>query len=79
MINKKLLYENETLAKKMKHEINFLIGETVFLITDPDQFPRLITGIFLSGDKQVTYSLSLESEVSNHFDFEISRGRTILM
>lgn len=42
---------------KMGHELKYLIGQTVYLRTDSEQIPRLITGIGLRPDMAVTYCL----------------------
>jgi hypothetical protein len=53
----------------------FNIGEVVYLKTDPEQFPRIVTGLSVR-TTIVSYELSLGECLSCHYDFEISREVT---
>ena len=57
-------------------DIQFNIGDLVYLVTDPYQYPRIITGIFLR-KTLVSYELSLGENLSAHFDFELSKKPTL--
>lgn len=58
----------------MMIENKFNIGEKVFLITEPEQWERIITGIFIDSNN-IMYRLAYGSTVSLHYDYEISRDR----
>ena len=57
----------------MKYEI----GEIVYLVTDPEQHARIITGINIR-KSGVQYELAFETSASWHYDFEMSRERDII-
>lgn len=61
----------------MRIENNFQIKQTVYLKTDADQLPRIITGIIVRPNDLV-YELTCGTVVSNHFDFEITTEQDIL-
>ena len=50
---------------------NYKIGQAVYLITDPDQFERIVTGIVLRPNS-VSYYLSFITMETMHYDFEIA-------
>ena len=50
----------------------YKIGETVYLVTDPEQYARIITGIKVRPGGLLMYELSCAEEASEHYDFEIS-------
>ena len=56
-------------------ENEFNIGDTVFLITDPEQLPRLITRISTGPHDDISYGLMLSSEMSYHYAIEITKER----
>lgn len=56
----------------------FEIGQKVFLITDPEQKPRLVTGLTIT-PHNITYQLSSGSENSYHYDFEMSEEANVLI
>jgi hypothetical protein len=49
-------------------------GEIVYLITDPDQHPRMITGILIRPDV-VLYMIALAGNETSHFACEISKEK----
>ena len=59
----------------MVEKFKFKLGETVYLKTDDEQLPRIITQISISGGSMsnciVTYELSQGSESSEHYSSEI--------
>jgi hypothetical protein len=59
------------LTQKTNHDI----GDTVYLVTDSDQSPRIITAITVR-KTAFFYELSCGTEVSDHEDFEISSDKT---
>jgi hypothetical protein len=50
----------------------YKIGDIVFLLTDPNQFERIITGILIRPDG-IRYYLSHSTEETIHFNIEISK------
>jgi len=53
------------------------IGELVFLITDPDQYPHLVTGYLVRNDG-IRYALSMKGSETYHYDFEIISEKDII-
>lgn len=60
------------MAKKVKIEIDFDVEDTVFLKTDVDQFPRLVTGVLLRGGHAKYLIRYADEEESEHFHYELS-------
>lgn len=56
------------IAAKLK--VDF--GQDLYLLTDPDQFPRTLVGVYLAPGNQVIYALSYLGEVIEAYDFETS-------
>lgn len=54
------------------------IGQIVFLITDPEQLPRIVTRLIVNMNT-VLYDLSCGMEMSAHYDFEMSEEKTIVV
>ena len=50
------------------------IGETIYLKTDPDQLPRVVTCIQVTKQDLVYFVASGERE-SHHYDFEMSKEK----
>ena len=48
------------------------IGDIVFLKTDSEQLPRIVTGILLRNENYGYYYLSNAITETTHYDFEIS-------
>jgi len=61
------------------HVLEFLIEQIVYLKTDKEQKPRLVTGIQLRPNNSVTYGLTEETNETWHYGFEISNDRDIIM
>jgi len=57
----------------------FKLGDTVYLKTDEDQFPRIVTKISILGgstaDYIVIYELSQSTESSEHYSSEILKNK----
>jgi hypothetical protein len=49
----------------------FKIGDIVFLKTDSEQLPRIVTGILLRNECYIYYLSNTITETT-HYDFEIS-------
>lgn len=57
----------------------FAIGQTVFLHTDPDQFPRIVTGYVVRPQGIIEYKLSSGESETVHFDIEISVDQSVFI
>ena len=60
----------------MSREVDFDIGDIVYLKTDVDNLPYLVIGIMIR-QHGVVYQLSQGAYVSNHYGFEISKEKVI--
>lgn len=56
----------------------FDIGQIVYLRTDEDQMPRIITEISIRHDNFLVYQLSCGTVNSFHYEMEISEEKNIL-
>jgi hypothetical protein len=56
---------------------DYLIGEIVYLKTDTDQKPRIVTGVFFF-ETGKTYNLMGGETSSSHYACEIAREKTFL-
>ena len=54
------------------------IGDIVYLKTDEDQSMRIITSITVCINSLI-YSLSLASQETQHYDFEISKEKQLIL
>lgn len=54
------------------------LGQIVFLLTDHDQCERIITGIQVSGNNQLTYHLSCGIVESWHYDYELVSNKDLV-
>lgn len=63
----------------MNLETKFDIREIVYLRTDGEQLPRIVTAIMKEGDKGLMYRLSQGIVNSWHYDFEIGNDKDVLM
>lgn len=55
------------------HTSKFYFGQTVYLRTDIEQLPRLVTVISFRGSSgHVVYTLTGGTQDSDHYEFEIS-------
>lgn len=62
-----------TMTKVLK--IDFELGQLVYLKTDTDQLPRIVTAIIVKPNLLV-YELSQSDKTSDHYAFEISSERS---
>lgn len=60
------------------HFLKFAIGQTVYIITDDDQRPRIITGIVLRPSNSVIYTVAHGTSESSHYAMELSAERDII-
>ena len=61
------------------HKLEFQIEQIVYLNTDKEQVPRIVTGISLRPFNSVTYGLTQNSTETWHYGFEISDERDIIL
>lgn len=54
------------------------IGDTVYLKTDPEQLPRIVF-CFVVYRQEIIYKLATGIVNSDHYDFEISDTKNILV
>jgi hypothetical protein len=59
----------------LNHKIEHELGEIVYLITDPDQFERMVTGIILRPNNQVIYEISFMNSETQHYSIEFTSER----
>lgn len=57
----------------------FNIGDTVYLVTDIDQLPRLVIAMKIWKEGEVMYELIQGVQSSLHYAFEITTERNILV
>lgn len=57
-------------------ESKYEIGDMVYLITDPDGYPRMVTSIIVN-KYDILYRLNLGTSSSEHYDYEISTEKTL--
>lgn len=62
----------------MKIDNKFKIGDYVYLVTDKDQFKRIVTAIQVT-QTGLLYRLCLERDESWHYDFEICAEKDIIL
>lgn len=61
----------------VKNEHNY--GDVVYLKTDEEQLPRLVTGFTVRDGQSVhTYELTCGTDVSDHYPIEITKDKNIL-
>jgi hypothetical protein len=61
------------------HQLEFMIQQTVYLKTDKEQKPRLVTGIQLRPFNSIRYGITEGTNETWHYGFEISDERDIVM
>ena len=50
----------------------YKLGQIVYLLTDEDQLPRMVTGITIRPGGTNIYHLSMSGEETSHYSIEIS-------
>lgn len=55
----------------------FEIGQIVYLKTDPEQLPRIITGIMIAPTAALVYWTSMGMVEGRHYDIEISATKDV--
>lgn len=56
----------------------FSLKQVVYLKTDKDQSPRLVTAVMVCADGGILYELTCCTGSSKHYDFEISEEKDVL-
>lgn len=56
----------------------FDIKQIVYLVTDPDQLPRMITSMRILPNDLLVYVLSGEGGDTGAYEFEIQEERTVI-
>ena len=51
----------------------FNIGDTVYLKTDPGQYPRIVTHVVIYNGGECMYGLVCGNDKTQHYGFEITR------
>ena len=51
----------------------FDLEELVYLVTDPEQYRRIVVAFYVDTNDVVKYELRCGTEYSTHFAYEISR------
>ena len=59
-------------------EIAHEIGDTVYLVTDVEQFPRLVISYKVYKEGEIMYELIQGVTTSMHYAFEISIERNLI-
>lgn len=62
----------------MTINVKFRIEETVYLKTDPDQYPRIVLG-YVVYTNTIKYILGQSVDESMHLDIEISKDKNLLI
>lgn len=60
----------------MRINNKFSLEDVVYLVTDSEQTPHIITGIIVHPGG-LTYMASTGGEVTEHYDFELSYEKTV--
>lgn len=60
-------------------ENKFDFGQTVYLKTDTDQLPRVVTQMSINPNGSISYQLSQGAAASWHWDFEISEEKNVIV
>ena len=59
-------------------DVEFRIGDIVYLFTDPDQSPRMVTAFLYRGNF-VSYELSCGTQETYHNGIEISKEKNLFV
>lgn len=57
-------------------EFKFGLGDLVYLKTDPDQLPRILTKVLIT-PKDIIYITNINGIETEHYDFELTSKRDI--
>lgn len=63
---------HEEMLEGLAEKLPFAIGDTVYLVTDPDQFERLVTGVVFK-PAGISYEVCFSDlSATYHYEFELS-------
>lgn len=60
-------------------EVEYRLGEFVYLKTDPDQYKRMVTGYYIGMEGTILYEVVLGSDGSKYYAEELSRDKDIMI
>jgi len=60
------------------NEDDFRIGERLYLITDPEQYERMVIKLSFGTEDEIMYGLAIAAEISWHYAIEMSRERAMV-
>lgn len=55
------------------------IGDTVFLLTDPEQYPRMVTAIIIRYKGYIEYEVSFSSTSNNFTEIELCDEKALVI
>ena len=58
--------------------VKFNLGDIVYLKTDSEQKPRIVTGFTIRNNEHIIYLLSCISDETEHYEIEITAEKDIL-
>lgn len=62
----------------MEIDNKFDIKQTVYLITDPEQLPHIVTGILIK-EKTLIYECAIMANTDYYSDYELSSQKNVLI
>ncbi len=65
------------MAKKLKLELDFDIGDFCYVVTDMEQQRRIVTEIIVK-PTGVVYGVSCGTEESYHYGFELTAEKSVI-
>lgn len=63
---------------KIYLNVKFNLGDIVYLKTDNEQLPRIVTGFTIRNKEYIIYLLSCISDETEHYEIEITDEKDIL-
>lgn len=63
----------------MNIDVRYPMGRIVYLVTDDEQQPRIVTGYIVRPGTGILYMLTCGPSESNHYELEISSKKNILI
>lgn len=61
-------------------EVKYEVGQIVYLKTDPEQSPRIVYGYYFDNKGiDILYRLASGINTSQHYDFEITEEKDVLV
>jgi hypothetical protein len=68
-----------SIFKPMTYKLEYQIGDIVYLITDDEQLPRMVTGAVIRPNGSIVYYLSIGATTETlHYSIEIASDRDLL-